>query len=64
MDGYGRLLIHPLLPQLNSLTVDTPLADLTDIEYDIDDNISRVRQGMLSYVCKLLPLHQLVLAFS
>jgi len=50
MDGYGRLLIHPLLPQLSTLSVDTPLAELTDIEYDTDNNILTVRNGMLSYV--------------
>ena len=47
IDGYGRLLLHPLLPQLETFSQDPPLADLTDIEYDYNGEIKEVLNGML-----------------
>jgi len=49
IDGYGRLLIHPLLPQPQTFSQDAPLADLTDIESSTDSSdILAVLDGMLS----------------
>jgi hypothetical protein len=48
IDGYGRLLIHPLLQQPQTFSMEAPLADLTDVEYDLNSNISSVLSGMLS----------------
>jgi hypothetical protein len=50
IDGYGRLLIHPLLPQPQTFSAEAPLADLTDIEYDYNNNVFSVLSGMLSCV--------------
>jgi hypothetical protein len=50
IDEYGRLLIHPLLPQPQNFSAEAPLADLTDIEYDYNNDVSSVLSGMLSYV--------------
>jgi hypothetical protein len=50
IDGYGQLLVHPLLPQPQTFSMEAPLADLTDIEYDYNNDVSSVLMGMLSYV--------------
>lgn len=47
IDGYGRLLIHPLLPQVQTFSPDAAVADLTQIEYDYNDHVSTLRNLML-----------------
>jgi hypothetical protein len=47
IDGYGRLLVHPLLPQAQTFSPDAAIADLTQIEYDYSDRVSTMRNLML-----------------
>jgi hypothetical protein len=47
IDGYGRLLIHPLLPQAQTFSPDAAIADLTQLEYDYSDHVSQLRTAML-----------------
>lgn len=50
IDNYGRLLIHPLLPQPDSFTRDAPLVDMTSIEQDYVGNVEKLRSRMLTYL--------------
>jgi hypothetical protein len=48
IDGYGRLLIHPLLPQPQTLYPDASVPDLTQIEYDYSANIYMLQRQMIT----------------
>jgi len=51
IDGYGRLLLHPLLPQPQTLTQDVQLFDIAAIEYNSEDGVTELKNRMLKYVC-------------